>query len=101
MDDANQLITQWEGHLKLANELRSVSITNKSIKVTNTNSITNTNINSDKIPPQPWMSCWFCNTKGNHYATHCPDLTDEQKVNKFLFIQFFSFGNESYFLLIR
>ena len=26
------------------------------------------------------MSCWFCDTKGNHYATNCPDLTDEQKV---------------------
>ena len=55
---------------------------NKSIKVTNTNSnsITNTNINSDKMPPKPWVLCWFCNTKGDHFATHCPDLTDEQKV---------------------
>jgi len=81
MDDANQMITQWEGHIKLTNELRSVSINNKSIKVTNTNSINNTNtINSSKMPPQPWMSCWYCNIKGDHFATHCPDLTDEQKV---------------------
>ena len=51
MNDANQMITQWEGHIKLTNELKSVSITNKAVKVTNTNSFTNTNISSDKLPP--------------------------------------------------
>ena len=73
-------LKQWEGHIKLTNELRSVSISNKTVKVANTNSITNTNISSNRMPPKLRMLCWFCNTKGDHFATHCPELTDDQKV---------------------
>ena len=79
-EEANLMVTRWEGHIKLANELRSVSISNKSIKVTNTNSITTTNTISDKRHPKPWMYCYVCDMKGDHFPTHCPEFSEEQRI---------------------